>query len=96
MASLRCTLVRPNWPLRMRGINSMPELGTAASRKRLNPGIHVHIRFDMRMMLLRQIVQMFRESQFGRRGSDSSVFIFWTARHDAALLSTVIVAAARP
>lgn len=39
VASLRLSSVRSNWPLRMRCVNSIPDIVVAALLNRLNPSI---------------------------------------------------------
>jgi hypothetical protein len=50
----------------------------------LEPEHHVHSRFDVAVILLNQVTQVFRGSQFRSPCSDLSVFISRTARRDAA------------
>jgi hypothetical protein len=64
---LRRNLVKQNWPLRMRCVTSIPEMVIAVLLKRLKPSITFVLELMLQMILLDQIVQVFR-------GSDLRVF----------------------
>ncbi len=82
--SLRPILVRSNWPLRMRCINSMPETVAKAFLNRLKPSITFVLDLMFRWSCSIILFRYFEDRTFVCSGSRPSAFISRTARCEVA------------
>jgi hypothetical protein len=69
VASLRPSSVRSNWPLRMRCVNSIPEIVVAALLNRFNPGIAFVLDLMWRWSCSIKLFRYFEDRTFVSSGS---------------------------
>lgn len=77
---LRRMSTRLNWPFRMRCISSMPEITTAAFRKRLKPSIALILDLMLRWSCSIMLLRYFDDRNVVLSGNNPSAFISRTAR----------------